>query len=58
VVIMKQLLNSNIVHEDTIFIIEALLDRDFSDITELGYEIYKEKCYKSNKHVFFTLSGK
>ena len=54
--IMKQLLTSKIIHEDTIFIIEAAIERDFSDITSLGYEIYKEKFYKTNKHVFFRLA--
>lgn len=54
--IMKQLLTSKIIHDDTIFIIEAAIERDFSDIVSLGYEIYKEKFYKTNKHVFFRLA--
>lgn len=54
--IMKQLLTSKLIHEDTIFIIEAMMERDFSDVCALGYEIYKEKFYKSNKHVFFRLA--
>ena len=27
-------------------------DTDFDYLTELGYEIVKEKIYKTNKHVF------
>lgn len=54
--VMKQLKASSIVDEDTIIIIEAKIERDFSDIEELGFEMYKEKNYKSNKHCFFRLS--
>ena len=53
--IMKQLLTSKLTDEDTIFIIEAQKERDFSDICELGYDLYKEKTYKSNKHSFFKI---
>ena len=55
--IMKQLLTSKILHEDTIIIIEAAMERDLRGIEELGYELYKEKFYKSNKHVFFRLKN-
>lgn len=40
------------VSEDTLFIIEAALQDDFWDVEALGYEIIREKIYKSNKHVF------
>lgn len=45
---------SGCLKEDTLIIIEAEKDRDFSDITNLGFTIIKEKIYKTNKHVFFT----
>lgn len=51
--VMKALNSSSIVSEDTIIIIEASIDRNFDDIEALGYEMYKEKCYKNNKHCFF-----
>lgn len=51
--IMQMLKNSTILKEDTLLIIEAEKDRDFSEIEQLGYEIIKEKIYKTNKHVFF-----
>lgn len=53
--IMKQLIGSKLVDEDTTIIIESSIDRDLSDIEELGYEIVKEKNYKTNKHTFFKL---
>ena len=40
------------VTEDTIIIVEASLDTDFDYATGLGFEVYKEKRYKTNKHVF------
>lgn len=43
------------VTEDTIIIVEAALKADFSWAEELGYHITKEKCYKTNKHVYLCL---
>ncbi len=40
------------VTEDTIIIVEASLETDFDYAEALGFEVYKEKCYKTNKHVF------
>lgn len=53
--IMGVLRNSSILHEGTIIIIEADIKRDLSKIESLGYEIYKEKAYKINKHIFFRV---
>ena len=36
-------------------VIEEALDTDLSYVSELGYEIYKEKRYKTNKHVFLRI---
>ncbi|MDE7282287.1 MAG: 16S rRNA (guanine(966)-N(2))-methyltransferase RsmD [Lachnospiraceae bacterium] len=38
--------------EDTLIVVEAMLETDFSYAQTLGYDIIKEKCYKTNKHVF------
>lgn len=38
--------------EDTLIVVEAIINEDFSYVEELGFEIEKEKKYKSNKHVF------
>lgn len=37
---------------DTLIIVEAKLDKNFDFLKELGFEIIKEKNYKTNKHVF------
>ena len=52
--VCQMLKQSGCLKEDTLIIIEAEKDRDFSDITDLGFTIIKEKIYKTNKHVFFT----
>lgn len=38
--------------EDTLIVIEADLNTDFSYLDSLGYELVREKKYKTNKHVF------
>lgn len=43
------------VTEDTLIIVEAALKTDFSYLGELGYELVREKCYKTNKHVFIRV---
>lgn len=37
---------------DTLIVIEAALEEDFSYLQDLGFTIIKEKKYKTNKHVF------
>ena len=44
----------NYVTEDTLIVVEAELKTDFSYLEEYGFEIYKEKCYKTNKHLFLN----
>lgn len=40
------------VTEDTLIVVEADLHTDFDYLSELGFEIIKEKKYKTNKHLF------
>jgi 16S rRNA (guanine966-N2)-methyltransferase len=37
---------------DALIVIEATLDEDFSYLENMGFDILKEKKYKSNKHMF------
>ena len=53
--LIKQDRNGDIIDKYTIIIIEEALDTDLSYVSELGYEIYKEKRYKTNKHVFLRI---
>ena len=56
IVFMEEVLitlsDSDILKDDTLIVVEASNDTDFDYLTELGYEIVKEKIYKTNKHVF------
>ena len=49
--VLETLQKSVIINNDTIIIVEASLDTDFSYLDSLGYVVYKEKQYKTNKHI-------
>lgn len=49
---MKVLSKSNLIDKDSIIIIETSKNDDVSKVCEFGFDIEKEKIYKSNKHVF------
>ena len=49
--VLDRLKSSDIIHEDTIIIVEAALETDFSYVSSMGYTIIKEKKYKTNKHM-------
>lgn len=53
--VLEYLSHSSILDEDTLIIIEASLNTDFSFAKEYGYTVIKEKNYKTNKHVFLEL---
>lgn len=53
--ILSYLSSSQLVKTETLIIIEADAHTDFSYAVQLGYDILKEKNYKTNKHVFLTL---
>lgn len=46
------------VSEETLIVVEASLRTDFSYLSELGYDIIKEKLYKTNKHIFVRMEEK
>jgi 16S rRNA (guanine966-N2)-methyltransferase len=45
------------VTEDTLVIVEAALETDFTWVSECGFCVEKEKRYKTNKHVFLRRIG-
>lgn len=55
--ILEAAMNSKAVDEYTMIIIEEAKDTDFSYAEELGFDIFKEKVYKTNKHVFLYKKG-
>ena len=54
--VLAALSNARCLTEDTLIIIEADINKDFDFVTGLGYEVTREKCYKTNKHVFIRRS--
>lgn len=55
--VLTFLAKTDLINENTLIIIEASLETDFSYTAELGYEIIKEKTYKTNKHIFVKIGG-
>ncbi|MBR3307267.1 MAG: 16S rRNA (guanine(966)-N(2))-methyltransferase RsmD [Lachnospiraceae bacterium] len=50
--LLRSALDSKSVTADTLIIIEEAINRDFSFAEAMGYEIVKQKDYKTNRHVF------
>ena len=56
--VLEYLSGSDLIYEDTVIIIEASLETDFSYLSQMGFSLIKEKKYKTNKHVFVERAGK
>ena len=56
--VLEYFSDSDLIIDDTVIIIEAALDTDFSWVTDMGYGIEREKLYKTNKHIFVSREGK
>ena len=54
--VLMYLSNSKLIHQDTIIIVEASYETSVDYIDELGFELVKEKVYKTNKHIFLCLN--
>jgi 16S rRNA (guanine966-N2)-methyltransferase len=50
--VLEYLTMSSLISADTLIIFEAALETDISYLPNLGYALVKEKCYKTNKHIF------
>lgn len=50
--ILENLIYMPYLTEETLIIVEASLETDFSYLDSYGYVLEKEKRYKTNKHVF------
>ena len=56
--VLEYLSDSQLIYEDTVIIVEASRDTDFSYVEDLGLTVIREKVYKTNKHVFIERAGK
>ncbi len=52
--VLSLLKNLPYVTDDTLIVVEADLHTSFDYLAELGFEIVKEKKYKTNKHLFLS----
>lgn len=52
--VLKAITDLQLLSKDGMIIIESALDTDFSFAEGEGYIITREKCYRTNKHVFLT----
>ena len=50
--IVKALANMPYVDEETLIIVETSLSSDFSFLEGEGFVLEREKCYKSQRHLF------
>ncbi len=53
--VLNRLSGSPLVHADTVIIVEASLETDFSYIEGYGFTVVREKNYKTNKHIFLKI---
>ena len=56
--VLTYLAESSLLAEEGIIIVEASKETDFDYAEDLGYNIIKEKEYKTNKHVFLEPAGR
>lgn len=50
--VLEALATKKYVTDNTLIVVEASLNTDFSYLDKMGYEVTKEKKYKTNKHMF------
>lgn len=50
--VLTYLSKSTLIDDDTLIVVEASLETDFSYLSALGLKDYKRKQYKTNQHVF------
>ncbi len=53
--VLAAIKKNGLLQEMGYIIVEADINTDFSFVKELGYDIIKEKHYKTNKHIFLEL---
>lgn len=50
--VLAYLKDSTLADYDTVIVVEASVDTDFSWLAKMGFDAYKYKKYKTNQHVF------
>lgn len=55
--VLEALQGTSLIDEDTLIIVEASLDTTWEQVETMGYQIVKEKRYKTNQHLFLKKGG-
>lgn len=55
--VLKALQNTTLVDEHTLLVVEASIETKREQMEALGYEIIREKRYKTNQHLFLKKGG-
>lgn len=50
--VLASIKDAAFISENTLIIVEASLETNFDYVSDLGFDIVKEKIYKTNKHIF------
>ena len=50
--VLRYLASSALLKEDTLILVEAMQGTDFEYLTEFGFELVRQKMYKTNEHMF------
>lgn len=53
--VLFQLKSMKYITSNTLVVVEASIDTDFDYLDSYGFEMVKEKVYKTNKHIFLKL---
>ena len=54
--VLEYLAHSSLVTQDTVILVEASRETDASYLSDLGFHLDRVKEYKTNKHLFISLS--
>ncbi len=50
--VLEKLKDTRLIGADTLLIVEASLETEFAYCADLGYDVVKQKRYKTNQHIF------
>ena len=53
--VLEVLEQSSIIHRDTLIVVEASLKTKFDYLEKSKFRVFREKVYKTNKHVFIEI---
>lgn len=56
--VLETLADSSLIDEETLIIVEASMETDFSYLDQMGYEVVRRKEYKTNVHMFLRRAGR